>query len=112
MLKEKLYAIFPSQWPRWLTLAALSTAVEGLAFLLLAGAFATLALRGLAVAAGMVAFFSAGPLLTACLGLFMSFLALFVLSILIDGTHRYRQFAKEMRPDDDEDEPQSRTRRV
>lgn len=109
-LKESLYSFAGKAAPWVPTLGQLSTAVEYLAFGALISAFVALAGKGIAVAFGLTIMLTYGIYLTAASGFLLAFVALLGISILLDGGHQYRSFAKTIGEADDEDEDEARQR--
>lgn len=112
--REKLYAKAPTSLPELSlpTLGHLADWSEYAAFAALAGAILSLAGKGLAVAFGFAALLTVGAFLNAFIGLFITFLALLFLSIILDGGHEYREFARDQLTEDEEEQTQEQTRRV
>lgn len=106
-LKGKAYSILSYIWESVRgvslpTLGDVSQWTEYAAFAALAGAILALAAKGIGVAFGFIGLLVAGALIEAFVGLLITFLALLVLSILLDGGHEYRQFVRDQLEDDED----------
>lgn len=113
--REKLYSAINSADLKGRTPSVTQVAdwIEIGAFVALAGAVIALAIKGIAVAVGAISLLTLSSFVSAFFGLLLTFAALLVLSIILDGIGEYREFVAEFGGDDEEEEVEDvRNRRV